>query len=199
MLGTGTLTITAGSSGAFAVSIDAENNTLAGIRDAINDAPNNTGVLATIINGVDGSRLILTGAKTGLTNPITVTEAGGDGGLAPLVYDPLNLVTNLTEVDPAQDARILINGFAVESSSNTLSTAVDGLEMIVSHMPRPPAIGMHVELDVTAGTTLSGERRLAMRRAHVTLPETPPGTTPYVVATNEVVATLSCRRLSGCG
>ena len=137
VVGTGTLTLTAGSGGAFAVAIDDTNNTLAGIRDAINDASNNTGVLATIINGVDGSRLIVSGSQTGVTNPITVTQAGGDGGLAPLVYDPLNLITNLTEVDPAQDARILINGFAVESASNSISAAVDGLdiELLAENLP----------------------------------------------------------------
>ena len=136
-VGTGTLTVTAGSSGAFGVVIDSTNNTLAGIRDAINDASNNVGVLATIINGVDGSRLILSSSKTGVNNPITVTETGGDGGLAPLVYDPLNMITNMTEVDPAQDARILINGFAVESSSNSVSGAVDGLEieLIAENLP----------------------------------------------------------------
>jgi len=137
VVGTGTLTVTAGSGGAFALTIDDTNNTLAGIRDAINDADNNTGVLATIINGVDGSRLVLTASNTGLTNPITVTQTGGDGGLVPLVYDPLNLITNLTEVDPAQDARILINGFAVESASNSVSGAIDGLdiELLAANLP----------------------------------------------------------------
>lgn len=128
VVGTGTLNIST-ASGSFAVLIDETNNTVSGIRDAINVASSNTGVLATIVNGVDGSHLILTAAETGLTNALTVTESGGDGGLSALVYDPDNLITNLTEIDPPQDARALINGFAVESSTNSITDAIDGLDI----------------------------------------------------------------------
>ncbi len=127
-VGTGTLAITAGS-GTFNVLIDSSNNTVAGIRDAINEASNNTGVAATIVNAIDGSRLILTATDTGALNELTVTQSGGDGGLEPLVYDPDNLVTNLTEITVAQDARALINGFIVESNSNSLTAAIDGIDI----------------------------------------------------------------------
>lgn len=128
VLGTGTLTFSS-ASGGFSVLIDSSSNTLAGIRDAINSAETNTGVLATIINGVDGSRLILTQSDAGAANALTVIQTGGDGGLDPLVYDPLNGTTNMTEVAAPQDARILVNGFAVESSTNSISDAVDGLSI----------------------------------------------------------------------
>ena len=127
-VGTGTLSIRVGAA-TFAVNIDATNNTLAGIRDAINDASNNTGVTATIVNTVDGSRLILTAAEPGASNTLTVTQSGGDGGLEPLVYDPDNLTTNLTEVTAPQNAAALINGFVVESTTNSLSDAIDGLDI----------------------------------------------------------------------
>ncbi len=127
-VGTGTLSIRVGAA-TFAVSIDASNNTLAGIRDAINGASNNTGATATIVNTVDGSRLILTTLETGATNTLTVTQSGGDGGLEPLVYDPDNLITNMTEVTAPQDAVALVNGFVVESATNSLSEAIDGLDI----------------------------------------------------------------------
>ncbi len=128
VVGTGTLTVSLGSEG-FALAIDATNNTLAGIRDAINDADTNPGVSATIVTGLTGSRLVLTSQTTGAANPITVTASGGDGGLTPLIYDPANSITNLTELDPAQNARILIDGLAAESETNTISEAIEGLDI----------------------------------------------------------------------
>ena len=43
-----------------------------GIAAAINGAATNTGVQATLINGVDGARLVLTANKTGADSAITV-------------------------------------------------------------------------------------------------------------------------------
>ena len=53
-IGEGTLTINLGSD-SFNVVIDSSNNTVAGIRNAINQAADNTGVSATVINVDDGS------------------------------------------------------------------------------------------------------------------------------------------------
>jgi flagellar hook-associated protein 2 len=103
------------------------NNTLAGIRDAINAAPDNTGVAATIVNADAGSYLILTGEQTGVSNSITVTQTGGDGGLAALEYDPGNGLNALTESIAAQDSRVLIDGFEVASATNTIAGAVQGV------------------------------------------------------------------------
>src|SRR5262245_21132870 len=69
VVGTGTLNITQGTSG-FTVVIDENNNTLAGIRDAINKATGNTGVQATLIHEQGGTRLVLSSSKTGASNAI---------------------------------------------------------------------------------------------------------------------------------
>jgi flagellar hook-associated protein 2 len=129
VIGTGTLTLSLGAA-AFAVAIDSSNNTMAGIRDAINGAAANTGVRATVITGVDGSRLILTGEKTGAANVIKVTQAGGDGGLSQLVYDLPN-PSGLTPVAgvAAQDAIVKIAGFPVHSASNVVDGAIDGVTL----------------------------------------------------------------------
>jgi flagellar hook-associated protein 2 len=126
VVGTGTLTLSMGSA-SFDVALDATNNTLAGIRDAINSAPNNTGVRATILTGVDGSHLVLTGDKTGLANAVKVTQSGGDGGLAQLVYDPPNPSTQ-TSID-AQDAIVNLSNVEVRSTTNTVTGAIDGLTL----------------------------------------------------------------------
>ncbi|MEO0576735.1 MAG: flagellar filament capping protein FliD, partial [Pseudomonadota bacterium] len=123
---TGSLVLSVGGEG-FAVSIDEENNTLEGIRAAINDAPNNTGVQATIINADGGSYLVLVGDETGAENTITVTQSGGDGGLSALVYDPDNAITNLTRTQAADDARAEVNGFVVSSATNTFDDVIDSV------------------------------------------------------------------------
>jgi flagellar hook-associated protein 2 len=130
IIGTGTLTITSGAK-AVSVVIDSSNNTLAGIAAAVNDAASNAGIAATVITGVDGSRLVLGATETGLANRIVATQSGGDGGLAALVYDAAGPAeqNQLTELTAAQDARVLIDGFGAESSSNTISGAIDGVDI----------------------------------------------------------------------
>ena len=86
-IGTGTLTIAVGAA-STSITIDSTDNTLAGIAAAINSAPNNPGVTASVISTTAGARLVLTGTATGAANAITVTQSGGDGGLSSLVYDP---------------------------------------------------------------------------------------------------------------
>lgn len=74
-LGTGSITISVGTGSARTITIDSSNNSLTGIKKAINDAK--IGVTATIVN--DGSksnpyRLVLTADKTGSTNAINITS-----------------------------------------------------------------------------------------------------------------------------
>src|ERR1700733_5256968 len=119
-VGTGTLTIAVGGN-STSISIDSSDNTLSGIASAINSAANNPGVTASVITTSAGARLVFTGSATGAANAITVTQAGGDGGLSSLVYDPSNKVTNLTQTQAAQNANFTINGFAATSASNVLT------------------------------------------------------------------------------
>lgn len=74
LLGTGTITLSMGSGSAKTITIDATNNSLVGLKNAINDA--GAGVKASIIS--DGSttasyRLILTAEKSGAANAIKVS------------------------------------------------------------------------------------------------------------------------------
>ena len=128
VVGTGTLEITVGTA-SFTVEITEENNTLSGIRNAINDAVSNTGVAATIVNANAGSYLILSGESTGVDQAMTITQSGGDGGLATLEYDPGNGLNALTQSVAAQDAIARIDGFEVVSSGNVISGAVEGVSI----------------------------------------------------------------------
>jgi flagellar hook-associated protein 2 len=148
-VGTGTLTISTGGASAD-INISSSNNSLAGIAAAINSASNNPGVTASVITSTDGQRLVLTGTSTGAGNAITVTQSGGDGGLASLVYDPANGITNLTDSQDAADAQFKINGFAGTSASNLVSTALTGVTI---NLLAPTATGVTTTLSVTPDTT----------------------------------------------
>jgi flagellar hook-associated protein 2 len=125
VVGYGDLTLSVGAS-SFNVTIDQSAATLADIRDAINDAPGNTGVQATLLNGVGGSRLVLTATETGVANVIKVTTSGGDGGLNVLAYDPPT-TENLTQMHEAQNAAIRFGTFEVQSKTNVFEDAIDGV------------------------------------------------------------------------
>ncbi|MEO1244388.1 MAG: flagellar filament capping protein FliD [Pseudomonadota bacterium] len=154
-VGTGTLTVSVGTA-SMDLEIDADNNTLADIRNAINSADDNPGVSATIVNAENGSYLILTGNDTGAENTITLTQSGGDGGLAALEYDPGNGLSALTESQAAQDALIRIDGFDVVSSTNTFSGAVEGVTISVESVTTGPET-LTVENDDAAVSKIVNE------------------------------------------
>lgn len=152
-IGTGTLTITvAGKSSA--ITIDTTNNTLSGIASAINSATDNPGVTASIITTTAGARLVLTGTSTGAANAITVSQSGGDGGLAPLAYDPANAantqITQLTQTQAAQDASFSINGFDATSASNVVSGAITGVTI---NLLQASAVNTPTSLNITPDTS----------------------------------------------
>jgi flagellar hook-associated protein 2 len=131
VVGTGTLTVTYGTN-SFTVDVDSTHNTLTQIRDAINADSENGGVSASIVNEVGGSRLLLTARTTGVASAITITQTGGDGGLAALVYDPAAPQANTMTATPAVDALIRINGYEHSSASNSVSGVIDGLTLTLT-------------------------------------------------------------------
>ncbi|HYD79829.1 MAG TPA: flagellar filament capping protein FliD [Paucimonas sp.] len=112
------------------VVIDSSNNSLQGIRDAINAA--NMGVTASIVN--DGSsstpyRLVLTSSNTGLSKSMKIISSGGDASITNLLaYDPAG-TQNLTQTQVAQNAALTVNGVSISSASNTVTGAVSGVTL----------------------------------------------------------------------
>ncbi|MHB1333582.1 MAG: flagellar filament capping protein FliD [Sulfuriferula sp.] len=121
---------TSNGAGTKTVTIDASNNSLSGIRDAINSA--NIGVSATIVN--DGSaspyRLVLTDNTTGISNSMKISVSG-DATLSSLLsQDPANNTGQaLTQTVVAQNANFKIDGVAVTKTSNTVTDAIQGVTL----------------------------------------------------------------------
>lgn len=140
VVGQGVLTIRVGTGDPVTVSIDAEKQTLGGVRDAINAA--NSGVQASIVNDANGARLVLTSGTTGLDSTISI-EVDGDpadiGFLSRLSYPPTESGDGLTEVQAAQNASLKVNGLLLESTSNTLSTSIAGMTLDLRAPTEPNA------------------------------------------------------------
>lgn len=122
---TGTLRISVGAN-SFSVVVDGTNNTLAGIRDAINGASANTGVTATVLNVSNGtggteSRLVLTSNNTGTANQLSVSDVSGN------VAAVLNMAT-ITGKD-ARDAVLTVDNFNVTSGSNNVTGVIQGVTL----------------------------------------------------------------------
>jgi flagellar hook-associated protein 2 len=132
------------------VVINSSNNTLGGIRDAINAA--DAGVTASIINdgGTSPYRLTITSNDTGVTNSLSIS-ASGDAAIASLVaYDPQGAgVQNLTQTQAARNAEMSIDGVLITSASNTVTDAIQGVTLNLKKIHASP---------LTDSTTVSVQR-----------------------------------------
>lgn len=129
--GTGTYTgaaFTGNGAGTRTVTIDGTNNTLAGIRDAINSAK--IGVTATIVNdgGASPYRLVLSADSTGQDNSVKISVSG-DATLAGLLAHDPAATQNLSETVTAQNAALKVDGVSVSKTSNTVSDVISGVTL----------------------------------------------------------------------
>ncbi|MGR4869635.1 flagellar filament capping protein FliD [Variovorax sp. LARHSF232] len=112
------------------ITIDAGNNTLEGIRDAINGAK--AGVTASIVNDGSGTphRLVLTSTETGKISSMRVSVAG-DAALQSLLGNDPAGTQNLQQTVAAQNAELTVNGLAITSASNSVKDAIQGTTLTV--------------------------------------------------------------------
>lgn len=111
------------------ITIDGTNNTLGGLRDAINAS--GADVTATIVTGSAGAQLVLTGKTTGVASLMRLTTTGTLSGLD---YTPVSGGSGtLSDTAPggqvAADAAYAINGIAGSGSSNTVTGMIEGVTL----------------------------------------------------------------------
>jgi len=166
-VGQGTLTIELGSWGSdgnggstftskagktpVTITIGPGQDQLGQVRDQINAA--NAGVTAAIVTDASGSRLTLTSRNTGESNAFRVTVNDSDGnagdaaGLSQLAYDPSNNVSQMSQTLPAVNARAKLNGLDISSESNSLNSAIDGLNILLLKVTPPVTISISQDAD----------------------------------------------------
>lgn len=163
-IGTGTITIDFGeyakgdgdgissfksnSTGVKTIEIDESNNTLEGIRDAINAA--GIGVTASIIN--DGSdkpyRLALTNNATGKTQSMKITVDGEDALSDLMTYDASDDANKkMTETQAAQNAEFWLDGIKISKGSNSVSDAIDGVTLKLAKADKDKTVNLNVSRD----------------------------------------------------
>jgi len=151
--------------------------TLQGIRDAINKA--DMGVTATIVS--DGSstpfHLVVTSAKTGEATSMKIGVTGEDGEAADpaiaalLGYDPAG-VQGMTQTAGAQSTLLNMNGIEIKSDSTSVKDAIQGVTLDVS------AVGSST-LTVTKDTAAISTAVNGFVKAYNELNKTMSGLTKY--------------------
>lgn len=148
--GTGTTTYTADSARKLNITIDATNDSLGGLRDAINAA--NGGVTATIVTGTAGAQLVLTATDSGNKNVMKLS------GLAGFDFDPVTATGGFTQDAAqggraAQNAEFTLNGIAATSSTNTVSNVLDGVTLTLAKTNVGSPTNVTVKKDTTSALT----------------------------------------------
>ena len=122
-VGQGTLTLTT-SAGSFDIVIDATNDNLIGLANAINGK--NAGVTARVVEDSNGARLVLKGG-VGAAKAFTLTAgAGAEPGLSRFAYDP-GVSGGMTRAQQAQDAIVKLDGVTVTRASNSITDLISGV------------------------------------------------------------------------
>ncbi|HEX5678510.1 MAG TPA: flagellar filament capping protein FliD [Alcanivorax sp.] len=121
-LGAGTLNFTLGNGDSFSIEVGEEQSSLEGIRDAINEA--GKGVQASLVNDGSGQphRLVLSAAETGTEAAIASVDFGTAGLGGVLAVDAGTEIT-------AVNASLSVNGIDIESQSNRVEGAVQGITL----------------------------------------------------------------------
>ncbi|WP_148254131.1 flagellar filament capping protein FliD [Aidingimonas lacisalsi] len=118
--GAGTVDITLADGTTTSVDITQEDSSLESIRDAINDSE--SGVSASVINDGTGYRLALSSVESGTEAAIDSVTFTGDLGAS-------GLATDAATEQTAQNAQLSVNGVAIESQSNTVEGALQGVTL----------------------------------------------------------------------
>jgi flagellar hook-associated protein 2 len=165
------------------ITLEAGDQTLQGIRDAINKA--DMGVTATIVS--DGSskpfHLVVTSNKTGEATSMKIGVSGEDGSAADpalaalLGYDPTG-VQGMAQTAGAQSTLLNMNGIEIKSDSTSVKDAIQGVTLDVS------AVGSST-LTVTKDTAAIGTAVNDFVKAYNTLNSTMSGLTKYNAETKK--------------
>lgn len=131
------------------ITIDSSNNTLSGIRDAINSAK--AGVTASIVNdgGATPYHLVLTSDKTGATNSLKISVSGDAALSILLAHNPAG-TQNLSQKSVAQDAELKVDGVLITKSSNSVSDAINGVTLNLAKTNINAPASLTVTRDISA-------------------------------------------------
>lgn len=174
VVGTGTLSFTATSGASFDITVNSGNDTLVGLRDAINSSSNNTFATASIIN-VDNaagtgtiSKLVLTAKNSGKANAFTVSGSDDDGDSTDASGLSQIFSTNLTEQTAAADAIISVDGQTATRSSNSMTDVLPGTTLDLQSVSAGKTVNVSIGVDNAAITQTITDFVSAYNTLHTT-------------------------------
>lgn len=119
--------------GSFTITLTGSNNaTIQDLRDAINNAEDNIGITATILNVNGSERLVFTADDTGIDNQLTITGTATSGDLDIYDYNSGTATADgngdvsgsYDQVTAAADAVFSVDGQPMTSATNTVTDVI---------------------------------------------------------------------------
>jgi flagellar hook-associated protein 2 len=152
---TGVTSFGSNGNGTKSITIDSSNNSLQGIRDAINTAK--MGVTATIINdgGASPYRLALSSDSNGVSNSLKITVSGDATVTNLLAHDPA-ATQNLSENVTAKNADFKVNGVSVSKTSNSVSDVIQGVTLNLKKITATPTTVTVAHDNASISNSISG-------------------------------------------
>jgi flagellar hook-associated protein 2 len=144
--------------GSFSITLNATNNTtIESVRDAINNAEDNIGVTATILNVNGNARLVFTTNETGADNALTITGTNTDGNtdLANYNYSAGaadvngDIVGFYDQVTAAADAIFSVDGQSMTSATNSITDVIPDATITL----KASNVGEPITLSVSENTS----------------------------------------------
>ena len=142
LVGSGTLSITIGTSAAVNISVDDTTDTLEGVASKINSSA--AAVSAGVMYDGTNYRLVITGNKTGADSAIAFSE----GGTLALGLDKI-----ANQAQEAQDAEIMIDGISVSNGTNKITTAIPGVTLDLLKVTGTSSVTVKVAEDLDTVVT----------------------------------------------
>lgn len=126
--GSRTLTLQTGQDSPVTLTLSDEQTSLDGIVNAINQG--GAAINATSIRAADGEYyLSLTAKDTGAGNDISLSVSGDDQLQSIIGYSASDSTSALHQTSAGQDAKLTVNGIAIDSKSNTVTGAPAGITL----------------------------------------------------------------------
>ena len=122
-IASGTVTIVIGSSASATITINSTNNTLDGLRLAVNNL--GLDIKASFLNDGDATnpyRLLISGTQTGSSGTVTMSHATTFTPFSSSSESAISFETTQT----ARDASLLLDGVSITKSSNTVTDVISG-------------------------------------------------------------------------
>jgi flagellar hook-associated protein 2 len=139
-VGTGTFSITVDGT-TTDITLAPGADSLADLKTAINES--NVGVTATIIydgSETGGYHLVMTAEEEGTDAAFSIDASGLSGGTAPTI----------TNVDPALNATLVIDGLTVTSQTNSIANAIEGVTLDLEGADALTSFTLDVAVDASA-------------------------------------------------